>query len=183
MTSTPSTAAARRFYPLEQADFLKLEQAASLKGLLQPFKGKGALTQWASQCHRLRDELIELAQRRVLAQANAYPFRLLPVELAQQQTGPGTTFLRWRKPDRPAMGLALWQALIASATTPDTLLDDLYAMEVQRIVLNMQISLLHTLGRQARECASKLAQAESLYLQRVPGGAASIRTTCSKESL
>ena len=80
MTSTSSSAATRRFYPLEQADFLKLEQAASLKGLLQPFKGKGALTQWASQCHRLRDELIELAQRRVLAQANAYPFRLLPVE-------------------------------------------------------------------------------------------------------
>lgn len=183
MTSTPSTAAARRFYPLEQADFLKLEQAASLKGLLQPFKGKGALTQWASQCHRLRDELIELAQRRVLAQANAYPFRLLPVELAQQTTGAGTTFLRWRKPDRSAMGVALWQALIASATTPDTLLDDLYAMEQQRIVLNMQISLLHTLGRQAHECASKLAQAKSLYLQRVPGGAASIRTTCSKESL
>lgn len=81
------------------------------------------------------------------------------------------------------MGVALWQALIASAATPDTLLDDLYAMEQQRIVLNMQISLLHTLGRQAHECASKLAQAESLYLQRVPGGAASIRTTCSKESL
>ena len=120
MTSTPVSAAARRFYPLEQADFLKLEQAASLKGLLQPFKGKGALTQWASQCHRLRDELIELAQRRVLAQANAYPYRLLPVELAQQTTGAGTTFLRWRKPDRSAMGVALWQALIASATTPSS---------------------------------------------------------------
>ena len=62
MTSTPSSAAARRFYPLEQADFLKLEQAASLKGLLQPFKGKGTLTQWANQCHRLRDELIELGK-------------------------------------------------------------------------------------------------------------------------
>jgi hypothetical protein len=97
MTSTSSSAAARRFYPLEQADFLKLEQAASLKGLLQPFKGKGALTQWASQCHRLRDELIELAQQRVLAQANAYPFRLLPVELAQQTTGAGTmTSTPWR---------------------------------------------------------------------------------------
>ena len=59
MSSTPNAVTARRFYPLEQADFLRLEQAASLKGLLQPFKGKGALTQWASQCHRLRDELIE----------------------------------------------------------------------------------------------------------------------------
>ncbi len=56
-------------------------------------------------------------------------------------------------------------------------------MEVQRIVLNMQISLLHTLGRQAHECANKVAQAESIYLQRIPGSAASIRTTFSKESL
>jgi hypothetical protein len=182
MISNPASAATRRFYPLEQADFLKLEQAASLKGLLKPFKGKGTLTEWASQCHALRDGLIELAQRRVLAQANASPFRLLPVELAQQTTGAGTTFLRWRKPDRSAMGVALWQALISSPTTPDTLLDDLYAMEVQRIVLNMQISLLHTLGRQAHECASKVAQAETTYLQRIHGNAASIRTTCSKES-
>lgn len=185
MTTTSTSAAVRRFYPLDQTDFQKLEQAASLKGLLRPFpfKGKGALTEWASQCHALRDDLIELAQRRVLAQADAYPFRLLPVELAQQTTGAGTVFLRWRRPDRSAMGVALWQALITSPATPDTLIDDLYAMEVQRIVLNMQISLLHTLGRQALECASKVAQAESTYLQRFPGNAASIRTTCSKESL
>jgi hypothetical protein len=182
MTLTP-TAPARRFYPLEQADFQRLEQAASLKGLLRPFKGKGTLTEWASQCHALRDDLVVLAQQRILAQTDAYPFRLLPVQLAQQTTGAGTTFLRWRKPDRSAMGVVLWQELITSLSTPDTLLDDLYAMEVQRILLNMQISLLHTLGRQAQECASKLAQAESTYLRRVHGDAASVRTTPPEESL
>ncbi|UXJ50104.1 DUF3158 family protein [Pseudomonas citronellolis] len=166
---TASPAASRRFYPLEQSDFQHLEHAASLKGLLQPFKSKGALSEWASDCHRLRDDLITLAQQRVLAQANAYPFRLLPAQLAQQTTGAGTTFLRWRTPDRTVMGVALWQTLISSLATPDTLIDDLYAMEVQRLVLNMQISLLHTLGRQARECVSKQAQAEATYLQRVPG--------------
>ena len=183
MTSTPCTAAARRFYPLEQADFLKLEQAASLKGLLQPFKGKGSLENWASQCTALRDGVIGLAQRRVLPQARAYPFSLLGVQLAQQTTGAGTTFLRWRNLDRSSMGVALWEALLANSATPAALIDELYTMELQRIVLNMQISLLHTLGRQAHECASKLAQAESIYLQRVPGGTASIRTTSSKESL
>ncbi|MNR28236.1 hypothetical protein D3C85_1455510 [compost metagenome] len=81
------------------------------------------------------------------------------------------------------MGVVLWQELITSLTTPDTLIDDLYAMEVQRILLNMQISLLHTLGRQAQECASKLAQAESTYLRRVHGDAASLRTTPPEESL
>lgn len=184
MTIPPASAAARRYYSLEQGDFQRLEHAAYLKGLLRPFpyKGKGTLTEWASQCHALRDDLIELAQRRVLAQANAYPFRLLPVELAQQTTGAGTVFLRWRRPDRSAMGVALWQALITSSATPDTLIDDLFAMEVERIVLNMQISLLHTLGRQAQACASKVAEAESTYLQRVREHAVSRRTTYPEES-
>ncbi len=158
---------ARHFHRLEQAAFMKLEQAASLKGLLRPFKGKGDLEAWASQCFALRDELIALAQRQVLVQAGGHPFHLLPVELAQQTTGAGTTFLRWRRHDRSAMGVALWQELMASTSTPVNLLADLHAIELQRIVLNLQISLLHTLGRQARECASKATQADDAYLRRM----------------
>jgi hypothetical protein len=183
MTASPPISHSTRFVALEQADFQRLEHAGYLKGLLQPFKGKGSLETWASQCAALRDDVIGLAQRRVLPQARAYPFSLLDVQLAQQATGAGTTFLRWRNLDRSSMGVALWEALLANPATPASLLDELYAIELQRIVLNMQISLLHTLGRQAHECASKVALAESLYLQRVPGSAASIRTTCSKESL
>ncbi|MBN0077747.1 DUF3158 family protein, partial [Pseudomonas aeruginosa] len=96
--------------------------AASLKGLLKPFKGKGDLEAWASQCFAMRDELIGLAQRQVLQQAVGHPFHLLPVELAQQTTGAGTAFLRWRKHDRSAMGVALWQELMASTGTPVNLL-------------------------------------------------------------
>ena len=158
---------ARHFRRLEQGAFMKLEHAASLKGLLKPGKGQGALEDWASQCFALRDELIALAQRQVLAQACRHPFHLLPVELAQQTTGAGTTFLRWRRHDRSAMGVALWQELMASTSTPVNLLADLHAIELQRIVLNLQISLLHTLGRQARECASKAAQADDAYLRRM----------------
>ncbi|TAN09566.1 MAG: DUF3158 family protein [Chitinophagaceae bacterium] len=122
---------------------------------------------WASQCFALRDELIDVAQRQVLQQAVGYPFHLLPIELAQQTTGAGTAFLRWRKHDRSAMGVALWQELIANTGTPVNLLADLHAIELQRITLNMQISLLHTLGRQARGCASKAAAAEDAYLRRL----------------
>ena len=39
----------RYFQGLQQAAFVKLEHAASLKGLLKPFKGKGDLEAWASQ--------------------------------------------------------------------------------------------------------------------------------------
>lgn len=154
------------FRGLEQADFLRLEQAAYLKGLLRPFKGKG-LEDWAGQCVGLRDQLIALATQRILSQAQAYPFSLLGVQLSLQTTGSGTSFLRWRNLDRSRMGVALWQNLLEAPSTPERLLAELYAMEQQRIVLNMQVSLLHSLGRQARECAGKLAAAEAVYLRRL----------------
>jgi len=70
------------------------------------------------------------------------------------------------------MGVALWQQVMLNPSTPVTLMDDLYAIEQQRIVLNMQISLLHTLARQARQarhCANKVANAESVWLRRTAG--------------
>ncbi|MFP9230711.1 DUF3158 family protein [Pectobacterium cacticida] len=156
----------RYFRALEQVAFMKLEHAGSQKGLLKPFKGKD-LEDWASKCFAMRDELIALAQRQVLPQACGHPFHLLPVELALQTTGAGTAFLRWRKRDRSAMGVALWQELMASTSTPANLLADLHAIELQRITLNMQISLLHTMGRQAKECASKAAEAEDVFLRQL----------------
>ena len=65
MTAPSSSGRPARFTPLAQADFQRLEHAGYLKGLLQPFKGKGSLETWASQCMALRDELITLAQRQV----------------------------------------------------------------------------------------------------------------------
>ena len=110
----------RYFRGLEQAAFMRLEHAASLKGLLRPFKGKGTLEDWASQCFAMRDELIALSQRQVLAQVCRYPFHVLPIELAQQTTGAGTTFLRWRRHDRSAMGVALWQELMRAPARRST---------------------------------------------------------------
>jgi len=180
MTAPSSIILPVRFAPLEQADFQRLEHAGYLKGLLQPFKGKGSLEIWANQCVALRDDLIALSQRRVLTQARAYPFSLLDVQLAQQTTGAGTSFLRWRNLDRSMMGVALWESLLDCPTTPASLIDDLYAMELQRITLNMQISLTHSIARYALECASKMAQAEAIHLRRIHGRAAS---TISKELL
>lgn len=181
MTAETSSGRPARFIPLAQADFQRLEHAGYLKGLLQPFKGKGSLETWASRCMALRDDLITLAQRQVLPQARAYPFNLLDVQLAQQTTGAGTTFLRWRNLDRSAMGVALWESLLDRPATPASLVDDLYAIELQRIALNMQISLTHSIARLTLECASRMDRAEATYLQRVHGHVVSISTT-PKES-
>lgn len=164
--SDPPPQGNRYFVPLVQTDFQRLEHAAYLKGLLKPFKGKGELEDWADQCRALRDDLIELAEQRVLGQVRGYPFILLGVHLAQQATSAGTTFLRWRNLDRSSMGVPLWEQAMLSSATPDTLVDDLYAQELQRIALNMQISLTHSIARQAFECAEKMARAEMIYLQR-----------------
>ncbi|MDR1662314.1 MAG: DUF3158 family protein [Azoarcus sp.] len=157
----------RRFIPLEQDAYRELEQAAYLKGLLRPFKGKGSLETWASQCASLRDDLIALAQSKVLSQARAHPFRLLGVQLAQQATGAGTIFLRWRSLDHARMGTALWEELVGDPATPVNLLDDLFAIEEARIALNMQIGLLHSIARQASACAKKIERAEGVYLRRM----------------
>lgn len=159
--------ATRRFVPLEQAAFQRLEHAAYLKGLLKPFKGKGDLDVWASQCEALRDALIALAERTLLPQARRPPFDQLTVYLARQTTGAGTTFLRWRNLDRSSMGVVLWDALLDDPRTPHALIDDLYAMELQRIALNMQISLLHTLARQAHAGVTAMAHADERYHHRV----------------
>ena len=182
MTASPPISHSTRFVALEQADFQRLEHAGYLKGLLQPFKGKGSLETWASQCAALRDGVIGLAQRRVLPQARAYPFSLLDVQLAQQATGAGTTFLRWRNLDRSSMGVALWEALLTDPATPASLIDDLHAMELQRITLNMQISLTHSIARLARDCADKMARADAIYHRRVQGLATSIYPDTPQEA-
>lgn len=156
-----------QFVKLEQVDYLRLKQAPYLKGLLKPFKGKSELDDWASVCSDLRDGVVNLAQRCVLAQARASPFNLLPIQLSEQRTAAGTTFLRWRNLDRSNMGVALWQALLTDPATPSSLIDPLFDMEVHRIVLNMQISLMHSIAKQARECAIKAAEAEAIYRKRV----------------
>lgn len=163
----PAPGAPRFFDPLQQRDFQRLEHAASLKGLLKPFKDKGELLDFAVGCEALRDALMGLAQR-LLSDATAYPFNLLPVALTQQTTAAGTAFLRWRNADRSAMGVALWAALIDDPATPLQMLDELFALELERVALNMQVSLTHTLARQARECAQKMTHAESIYQRRAP---------------
>ncbi|MFC2973881.1 DUF3158 family protein [Azotobacter bryophylli] len=155
------------FQPLQQTDFSSLQHAPFLKGLLKPFKGKGELDLLAEQCRVLEDSLKALAQDRVLAQATRYPFTLLPVRLTKQATSAGPVFLRWQQTGTRAMGVQLWRDLVAAARTPTSLLQDLHALELQRIALNMQISLVHTIGRQAAECAEKMAQADTAYRERL----------------
>ncbi|MFU3318492.1 DUF3158 family protein, partial [Pseudomonas aeruginosa] len=139
------------FRPLQQTAFQALQHSASLKGLLKPFKGKGELAQLAEQCEVLEQGLLELAQG-LLAQVRRPPFTLLPTRLIEQRTSARTTFLRWQNIASRRMGVGVWTEMLRQDKTPEYLLQDLYEMELQRITLNMQISLIHSIGKQAAEC-------------------------------
>ncbi|MBV4510150.1 DUF3158 family protein [Pseudomonas sp. SWRI22] len=154
------------FRPLQQEAFQRLQQAASLKGLLKPFKGKGELTQFADLCRAQESDLKALAQE-VLSQARRYPFTLVPVRLTEQNTQAGTQFLRWQQVTDRRMGVGIWAEMMGSPRTPESMLQDLYVMELQRITLNMQMSLLHSITKQAAECAEKMGQAEAVYTARL----------------
>ncbi|WP_052448369.1 DUF3158 family protein [Pseudomonas rhodesiae] len=141
-----------------------LEQIASLKGL---FKGKGQLLALAEACLTVRDEMIQQSLPALLNRARISPLHLLPVHLTRQATAAGTTFLRWRRVDRAAMGVAQWQALLLAPITPAVMVPTLYQLERQRILLNAQISLTHSLAQLAHSTLDKLAHAERIHQQRL----------------
>ena len=140
-----------------------LEQVSSLKGL---FKGQGELLSLAEACSAVRDELIGQSLPRILDRAHVSPLHLLPVQLSRQATSAGTTFLRWRRVDRAAMGVAQWQALLLAPGTPSALVPTLFELERQRILLNARISLTHSLAQLAQRTADQLAHAERIHQQR-----------------
>jgi hypothetical protein len=166
ITATAELLQQGAFRPLQQDAFQNLQHGASLKGLLKPFKGKGELTQFADQCRTLKAGLKDLAHG-VLDQAKRHPFSLLPVRLIEQNTTVGTMFLRWQHISNRRMGVALWAEMMSASKTPESMLQDLYGMELQRILLNMQMSLMHSIAKQASECAEKMGQAEATYHARL----------------
>ncbi len=85
------------FQPLQQDAFASLQHAPFYKRLLKPFKGKGELDQLAEQCRSLEANLNTLAQERILAQAQRFPFTLMPIRMTHQHTSAGPVFLRWQQ--------------------------------------------------------------------------------------
>jgi hypothetical protein len=182
MTASSSTGQPARFLPLEQADFQRLEHAGYLKGLLQPFKGKGSLEAWANQCTALRDDLIGLAHRRVLPQARAYPFNA-----ARRATGPAD---HWRRDDLPALaqprpfldgrgavGIAARPPGDAGLADRRPVRDGAAAHRAEHA--DQPPSHARPSGPGVRQQGP---QAEAAYLRRVHGHAASVPSTNPKES-
>lgn len=147
--------------------YRQLEHAASLKGLLKPFKGKGELEHLAQVAREIEAQLSHLMEA-VVQQAGQPPYSLLEIRLVLQNTGAGSTFLRWRTRDFARMGVAVWERQISNKSLPQVVRDGLHRFECARIALNLQMSVVHSLYRQATTCAIKMASAEQLLRQFTP---------------
>lgn len=152
------------FEALTPEAYRKLEHAASLKGLLKPFKGKGELEHLAQVAREIEAQLCHLMEA-VVQQAGHPPYSLLDIRLVLQNTSAGSTFLRWRTRDFARMGVAVWESQICNTSLPQAVRERLHCFECDRIALNLQMSVVHSLYRQATTCAIKMASAERLLRQ------------------
>ncbi|WDU64039.1 DUF3158 family protein [Pseudomonas poae] len=154
-------AQAPHFETLTPDAYRQLEHAASLKGLLKPFKGKGELEYLAQVAREIEAQLCHLMEA-VVQQAGQPPYSLLDIRLVLQNTNAGSTFLRWRTRDFARMGVAVWERQVGNKVLPLTVHEGLHRFECNRIALNLQMSVVHSLYRQASTCAIKMASAEQL---------------------
>ena len=144
--------------------YRQLEHAASLKGLLKPFKGKGELEHLAQMAREIEAQLCHLMEA-VVQLAEQPPYSLLDIRLVLQNTSAGSTFLRWRTRDFARMGVAIWERQVSNQALPQIVREGLHRFECNRIALNLQMSMVHSLYRQASACAIKMASAERLLRQ------------------
>nr|BFE89529.1 hypothetical protein GCM10020185_00650 [Pseudomonas brassicacearum subsp. brassicacearum] len=63
------------------------------------------------------------------------------------------------------MGVAVWERQVSNKALPQTIREGLHRFEYERIALNLQMSVVHSLYRQASTCAIKMASAERLLRQ------------------
>jgi len=155
------------FEALTPNAYRQLEHAASLKGLLKPFKGKGELEHLAQVAREIEAQLCHLMEA-VVQQAGQPPYSLLDIRLVLQNTSAGSTFLRWRTRDFARMGVAVWERQMSNKVLPQVVREELHQFECNRIALNLQMSVVHSLYRQASTCAIKMASAERLLRQFTP---------------
>ena len=147
--------------------YRQLEHSASLKGLLKPFKGKGELDYLAQVARKTEAQLCSLMDA-VVQQAGQPPYSLLDIRLVLQNTSAGSTFLRWRTRDFARMGVAVLERQVSNKALPQAVREGLHRFECERIALNLQMSVVHSLYRQATTCAIKMASAERLLRQFTP---------------
>lgn len=139
---------------LTGVDWLAYE--SSLKGLLrvrEPVLLARYATEAAATLHQIQTLILHRAWR--------WPLQYLPLLLCRGPARSGATFLRWRNQQNNRSGTAAWLALVQDTSLPQEVRNALLAIERDRIVFNMQMSVVTFIQRQIRECSAKMTDAEN----------------------
>lgn len=142
---------------LADEDYNALADESTLKGLLRVRE----LSLLAQDALAARATLHQI-QVRMLQRACRFPVRYLPLLLCRGPARSGANFLRWRNQENNRSGVLAWQELMQSPTLPPQAREALLQIERDRIVFNMQMSVLTFILRQCRECAQKITDADTL---------------------
>ncbi|MDN8554981.1 DUF3158 family protein [Citrobacter werkmanii] len=146
---------------LSGADWLAYE--SSLKGLLR-VREPVLLAQYATEAAATLHQI----QTLILHRAWRWPLQYLPLLLCRGPARSGATFLRWRNQQNNRSGTAAWLALVQDVSLPQAVRDALLAIERDRIVFNMQMSVTTFIQRQIRECSVKMTDAGNIAASPFP---------------
>lgn len=159
MTTTPENADEYRI--LSPADWLAYE--SSLKGLLR-VREPQALARYATEAEATLHQI----QTLLLHRAWRWPLQYLPLMLCRGPARSGATFLRWRNYHAGCSGFAAWQQWMQLPSLSPAVRQALLAIEQDRIVFNMQMSVTTFILRQIRECSVKVTEARDMAGSVIP---------------
>ncbi|MGF7433695.1 DUF3158 family protein [Pasteurella bettyae] len=112
------------------------------------------------QVHQARtvfmDYQLEMVQRVKSSELQTLPIFMIK----DKSSSSGGTFLRWRSMNHTGTGETVWQPLLSNKNVSESLRDELVAVEKDRILVNMQVSIFNYILRQLSECASKIEKVE-----------------------
>lgn len=148
---------------LADEDYNSLADESTLKGLLR-VRELSLLAQDALAARAILHQI----QVRMLQRAWRFPVRYLPLLLCRGPARSGANFLRWRNQENNRSGVLAWQELMQSPQLPPQAREALLQIEHDRIVFNMQMSVLTFILRQCRECAKKNTDADTLAASLLP---------------
>lgn len=77
----------------------------------------------------------------------------------------GGTFLRWRSMQNARTGGTVWQPIVDDKSVPVDVRKKVVAVEKDRILINMQISVFNHILRQLADCSEKLKEVEDAALK------------------
>lgn len=155
MNLNPTPDAVPGYRALSPPDWLAYESC--LKGLLrvrEPEALARSATEATASLHQIQTLVIHRAWR--------WPLQHLPLLLCRGPARSGADFLRWRNQQNNRSGIPGWQALMQDMSLPQPARDALLAIEHDRIVFNMQMSITTFILRQIRECSTKIEDARKI---------------------